>query len=146
MGPLGFHGDPPSQLLCGPGLRTPSPPPWGPRPPTTQPQRRFPRIHMVMKASIFPQTHTGPSDPPRPPAQWPPVPWPATCWTFPGKGGRGWRRAPFPQPPAPFSPGPGSQMERAPMSSTAPPHSSLSSQFPHLQNGDEGTWVPVWLE
>ena len=71
-GSLRIPRRPPSQPLCGPGLRTPSPQPRGPRPPTTQPGRQFPRIHMVMKASIFSQTHTGPSDPPRPPTQWPP--------------------------------------------------------------------------
>ena len=82
---------------------------------------------MVMKASIFSQTHTGPSDPPRPPAQWPPAPRPATCWTFPGKGGRGWRRrAPSSQPPAPFAPWSWeSDTGTAPRSSTPPRPSAV---------------------
>lgn len=138
---------PPFQLLCGPGLRTPSPSPWGPGPPTTQPRWQFPRIHMVMKASIFSQTHTGPSDPPGPPAQWPPAPRPATCWTFPGKGGKGWRRrAPSSQPPAPFAPCSWSETRGGRPGQLPPPLSSLPPQLPHLQSGGDGTWVVVWLE
>lgn len=74
MGPLGFHGDPPFPAAVWSRPENAKPPALGPTPTHHPASAWFPRIHMVMKASIFPQTHTGPSDPPRPPAQWPPVP------------------------------------------------------------------------
>lgn len=128
MGPSGFHKDSLPSHCVVQAWEHPAPPPTpcGPRPPTTQPGKQFPRIHMVMKASIFSQTHTGPSDPPRPLHNGPQCRGPTTCWIFPGKCGREWRRASCSQPPVYWPPGPGSQTVRE-LTSSSPPELTASS-------------------
>lgn len=119
----------------------PKPPALQPTPTHHPPWRQFPRIHMEMKTSIFPQTHTGPSNPPRALHNGPQCHSPATCWIFPGKGEKGWRRRGFSsQPPAPFAPWyweSGSESARAPSSP-----STLSLQWLAPSVLSPAKWYP----
>lgn len=93
---------------------------------------------MVMKASIFSQTHTEPSDPPRPAHNGPPSLGPTTCWIFPGKGGRGEKSSfrPAPSPTCTLILGV-RRLER-PCPGLPTILSSRHPPFPHLRDGGDG--------